>query len=107
MIKMELISAEQAKFNSSIINTNHLVNQCNKEINGIKEFIFNQICPFVCQLGEVFLGKSKQVEKERLRPILVQFKKVIEETIKSTGDDQRDIATLPNSSSDESLSDDI
>lgn len=107
MVKMELISAEQTKFNSSINNTNHLITQCNKEIDAMKEFIYNQICPFVCQLGEVFLCKSKQVGKERLRPLLVQFKKVVEETIKSTGDDQRAAATLPNSSSDESLSDDI
>jgi hypothetical protein len=52
---------------------NHHINQCNKEINTIKEFTFNQICLVVAQLGEAFLGKNKYAEKDKLRPVFDHF----------------------------------
>ena len=67
MIKIELLSEEQSKINTSIINSNQVINQCHKEINVMKEFIVNKFCPYVCQLSEVVLGKNKQGDKDKLR----------------------------------------
>jgi hypothetical protein len=73
----------------------------------MKVFIYKKICPLVCELGKAFLGKSKQEEKEKFRPFLNKFKLDIEETINLTGDAQCIRATLPHSSSNESISEDI
>ncbi|CAF3948669.1 unnamed protein product [Rotaria sp. Silwood1] len=107
MIKIEHLSTEQAKINSSTHNSIQLLTSCHKEINLLKEFILNKFCPFVCEMSDAFLGKSKQVEKDRLRPLLIQFKQDFKEATKSTAFDTRTNAILPNSSSNESISDDF
>jgi hypothetical protein len=107
MNKIELMSTEQAKIHSSIYDTNQFVNSCYKKIDLMKEFIMNKLCPFVCELSDAFLGKNKQVEKDRLRPLLVQFKHDSKEVNKSTVFDSRAHVILPNSSSNESISNDL
>jgi hypothetical protein len=107
MIKMEHLSAEQSKINLSINNSNQLINQCHKEINSMKEFIMNKFCPYVYQLSEAFLGKNKQVEKDKLRSLFIQFKLDSKEAAKSTDYDQRSNVSLPNSSSNESIGNDV
>ncbi|CAF4991344.1 unnamed protein product, partial [Rotaria magnacalcarata] len=83
MIKIEHLTSEQAKMNSSINHANQLINSCNKQINETKEFLMNRLCPFVCELSDAFLGKNKQVEKDRLRPLFLQFKHDLNEATKS------------------------
>ncbi|CAF3374466.1 unnamed protein product [Rotaria sp. Silwood2] len=107
MTKIELFSTEQVKINSSLNNMNQLINSCYKEVNLMKEFPMNSVCPFVCELSDAFLGKSKQVEKDRLRPLLVKFKQDFKEATKSTVLDTRSNAILPNSSPNESISEDF
>ena len=73
----------------------------------MKDLILNKICPFAGELNEVFLRTSKQVEKDRLRPLLIQFKQDLKELPKSNVIDSRSNVSLPNSSSNESISEDI
>jgi hypothetical protein len=73
----------------------------------MKEFILNKFCPYVYQLSEAFLGKNKQVEKDKLRTLFIQFKHDSKEAAKSTDYDQRSNVSLPNSSSNESIGNDV
>ena len=107
MIKIENLTSEQAKINLNMNNANLLINSCHKEINLMKEFIMHKVCPFVCELSDSFLGKNKQAEKDRLRPLLIQLKQDIDETNKSNVTNPRATATLSNSSSNESLSNSV
>ena len=72
---MENLAAEQAKITASVNNTNQLVSTLQKEIDGMKEFIINKVGRFVCKLGDAFVGKHKQSEQDRLRPLLFQFRR--------------------------------
>lgn len=105
MLKVEHLSMEQTKINSSINNVNQLINQCHLENKLMKEFILNKLCPYVCQLSETFLGKCKPADKDKLRPLFIQFNQGVKELAKLTKHDQPSHVTLPNSSSNESISD--
>ncbi|CAF3798525.1 unnamed protein product [Rotaria sp. Silwood1] len=106
-IKIEHFSTEQVKINSSLNNMYQHINSCQKEIYSMKEFIMNKFYPFVCELSNVFLGKSKQAEKDRLRPLFIQFKQDFKEVTKSIAFVTRSNAISPNSSSNESISNDF
>jgi hypothetical protein len=103
MIKIEHLSIEQATTNSSITNAYQLINSCQKDINFIKEFIMNSVCPFVCDLSNAFLGKSKQAEQDRLRPLFAQFKHQFEEATKVLVANPNEKSMLSRSSSNESI----
>ncbi|CAF2988066.1 unnamed protein product [Rotaria sp. Silwood2] len=57
--------------------------------------------------SDAFLGKSKQAEKDRLRPLLVQFKQDFQNVNKLAVFDSRTNITLPSSSSNEPINNDI
>ncbi|CAF3500209.1 unnamed protein product [Rotaria socialis] len=46
--------------NSTIHNANELINACHREINLMKEFILNKICPFVCELSDALLDLLRE-----------------------------------------------
>ncbi|CAF4389064.1 unnamed protein product [Rotaria socialis] len=60
MVKIKYLSIEQTKMNSTIHNANELINACHREINLMKEFILNKICPFVCELSDALLDLLRE-----------------------------------------------
>jgi hypothetical protein len=80
LTKIEELSLEQSKIIISVNKLNQNYHICRNEIDLIKKFIQNTISPYLCQLSEAFMGKSKQIEKT-LRPLYLKFKDNIQEQL--------------------------
>ena len=74
MNKIDVLVTEQATTNSNINNLNQQINRCHSNVDSIKQFILNSLCPYVAQLSESFLGKTNQQRKEKLHVSYTQFK---------------------------------
>ena len=107
MIKIENLATEQAKLNYSTNNAIHLINECNKQINIIQEFVMNKFCPFVFEICEAFIGHNKKVKTNELKSSLPQLKKDWKIATKSIVSSSRSNVSLTNSSPNESISNDI
>jgi len=74
MNKIDVLVTEQTTTNSNINILNQQINRCHSNVDSIKQFILNSLCPYVAQLSESFLGKTNQQRKEKLHVSYTQFK---------------------------------
>ncbi|UJR19423.1 hypothetical protein I4U23_022553 [Adineta vaga] len=90
MKRIEQLTNEQVKMNEKITNAFQQIEACQKNVDALKEFIMDRVCPFICNLGYAFLGKNKQNEQDKIFPILVNFKQQCELANKVHADKQND-----------------
>ena len=93
--------------NANITKAFRLINSWQKDLATLKEFIFEKVCPYIFNLSDAFLGKTKSTEQDKLRPLFMNFKQQYEEVVKSHVIKQNEKSTLSRSSSDESISSNI
>lgn len=83
MTKVDEISNQQLKTNKSVEKLHCTIYSCRKEIDQIRDFVFDTISPYLCELGDSLLNSCKTSDKDRLRAIHTNFKEKLKD-IKKT-----------------------
>ena len=56
MTKVDEISIQQSKTNKIVEKLHYSIYSCRQEIDQIRDFVFDTISPYLCELGDSLLG---------------------------------------------------
>jgi hypothetical protein len=104
LAKVDVLATEQARStnNMDILLQNY--NACRYELNTIKSFLRETISPYLCELSETVLGKSKPTEKVKLRTAYEGLKDILQAHAKTNSNISQSIASPHTASPNESPS---
>jgi hypothetical protein len=109
LIKIDSLTGEYDNLKTNFINVNQQLKSCQENINLLKIFISEQICPLILEVGEGVMSKKKDVNKKKLGPLISNFNKGLESMTKSTESNsiQLSSSVLKKSSSYDSISEEF
>jgi hypothetical protein len=109
LTKIDNLTLDHDNLKSNLIAVNQQLRSCQDALHLLEVFITKQICPLILEVGEGVLGKKQDINKKKIRPLLVN----VNQGLKSLTDllesniNQSSSSTLIKSSSYESINEDI